>query len=92
LLSFVAAVNPVNLRVNDAFSRELIRLAAVPDGLSGIWFTHWNRPAAQLDNEHRPLVLVQATALRDFIVREVTEPKAVAPMFWGRIVLGHHRC
>ena len=71
-------MNPVNPRVNDDFCRELIRLSVIPDRLGCVRFTHWNRPAAQLDNEHRPLVLVQATGLRDFIVREMTDGKAVA--------------
>ena len=35
-------------------------------------------PATQLDDEHRPLILVQAAELRDFIVREMTDRKPVA--------------
>ena len=53
-------------------------MSAVPNGLGCVRFAHWNGAAAQLDNEHRPLVLVQATELRDFIVREMTDRKAVA--------------
>ena len=75
---FRGAVNPVNARVNDSFFRELIRVAAVPNGLAGVWFAHWNGSATQLDNEHWPLILVQATELRDFIVREMTDREAVA--------------
>ena len=43
-----------------------------------VWLAHWNGSATQLDNEHRPLILVQATELRDLIVREMTDRKAVA--------------
>ncbi len=77
-LSFVASLNPVNERVGDSFFRELIRVPAVPNGLAGVWFAHWNGLATQLDNEHRPFILVKAAELRDFIVREMTDRKAVA--------------
>jgi hypothetical protein len=30
-----------------------------------------------VDNEHRPLVFVQATGLRDFVIREMTDRKGV---------------
>jgi hypothetical protein len=71
-------VNPVNARVSGSFFRELIRVPAVPNGLAGIWFAHWNGPATQLDNEHRPLIFGQAAELRDFIVREMADRKAFA--------------
>ena len=71
-------MNPVNARVNGSFFRKLIRVPAVPNGLTGVWFAHWDRPATQLDNEHRPLILGQAAELRDFIVRKMTDRKAVA--------------
>ena len=58
---FRGDVNPVNPRVSDSFCGELIRVSAVPNGLAAAWFAHWNGSAAQLDNEHRPLILVQAT-------------------------------
>jgi hypothetical protein len=35
-------------------------------------------PPRSFDNEHRPLILVQAAELCDFIVREMTGGKAVA--------------
>ena len=70
-------MNRLNARVSDAFSREPIRLSTVPNGLGCRRFTHWNRPAVHLDNEHRPLVFVQATGLRDFIIREMTDRKGV---------------
>src|SRR5262245_28247693 len=74
---FRGGMNRLNPRVSDAFSRELIRLSTVPNGLGCRRFTHWNRPAVHLDNEHRPLVFVQATGLRDFIIREMTDRKGV---------------
>ena len=75
---FRGAVNPVNARVSGSFFREVIRLPSVPIGLASVWFAHWNGPATQLYNEHRPLILMQAHELRDFIVREMTDRKAVA--------------
>jgi hypothetical protein len=50
------------------FCGELIRLAAIPNGLAGIGFSHWNGPAAQFDKEHRCLIVREATELRDFVI------------------------
>src|ERR1035437_417330 len=75
---FSGVVNPVNPLVSDLFCRELIRVAAVPNGLARIRPARWNGPATQLDKEHGSLILLQATEPRDFIVREMTDRKAVA--------------
>ena len=72
LPEFRGGVNRVNQRVSDSFGRKLVRVSAVPNGLASRpdHALEWTLPRS-FDDEHRPLVLVQATELRDFIVREI---------------------
>ena len=53
-------------------------MAAIPNGLAGIGFSHWNGRAAQFDKEQRHLIVREAAELRDFIIREMTYRKTVA--------------
>lgn len=71
-------VNPPNPRISGSFSREPIRVPAVPNGLVDIWLAEGNRLSAHFDHEHRPFILVQPAETRDVIVREMTGCKAVA--------------
>ena len=71
-------VNPVNPRVSGFFCGELIRPAAIPNGLAGIGFSRWNGPAAQFDKEHWRLIAREASELRDFVIREIAYRKTVA--------------
>src|ERR1019366_9961851 len=73
-----SAVNLVNARLSVSFVRELICVPSVPNGFTDVWFAQWNGPATEFDNEHGPLIFVQATGLREFIVREMTASIAVA--------------
>src|SRR5579871_1661094 len=74
---FRGDVNPVNPRVSDYFSGKLIRSPSVPKGPADVTFAHWNRPAMQLDHEHRPLILMQATDICEFIVLEMSNRSAI---------------
>jgi hypothetical protein len=71
-------VNPVNPCVSGFFRGELIRPAAIPNGLAGIGFSRWNGPAAQFDKEHWLLIVREATELRDFIIGEMAYRKTIA--------------
>src|SRR6266705_2863349 len=61
-----------------ATSRKLGRLPAEPDCFTGVCFAHWNGLTVQADNQHWPLIRVQATQLGHFIVREMSGREAVA--------------
>jgi hypothetical protein len=78
VVEFRGVVNPVDPRVSGYFFRELIRLPALPNRLGGVWFAHWNGPTTEFDNEYRPLIVLQAKELRNFVIREMTDRKAVA--------------
>ena len=78
-LSFVARVNLFNTLGKRLFLwRSGSRARRTKRCRQACSFAHWNGTAAQLDNEHRPLILVQAAGLGDFIVTEMTERKGVA--------------
>jgi hypothetical protein len=71
-------VNAVNPWEGDAFFRNLIGVAAVPNAFSAAWFTQGDGTAAQLDNKHRPLILMQAAELGDIIVRKASSREVLA--------------
>ncbi len=77
-VEFRRGVNLFDAWVRDSLCRSLVRVAPVPNGLTGLSFADWNGPAAQLDNEHRPLVRFEAAGLRDFIVAKMAERKGIA--------------
>jgi hypothetical protein len=64
--------------VDGLFFGELIRVDAEPNDLAVVGFAHWNGPATQLDNEHRPFIPVQAAQLRDLVIGELTGREGIA--------------
>ncbi len=78
LVEFRRRVNLFNTWVSDCLYLNLVRVPAIPNGLTGLSFGDWNGPAAQLDNEHRPLVRFEAAGPGDFIVAKMAERKGIA--------------
>ena len=57
---FRSEVDAINQWVRNRLSK-LVRLPAKPDSFSSVCFAHWNGLAVEADNQHGPLIHVQAT-------------------------------
>jgi hypothetical protein len=71
-------MNFVHSRMRHSLRRDPVGVPAIPNVLAGVWPAHWNGSATQLNDEHRPFILVQPAELRHFIIREKTCGKALA--------------
>src|SRR4029077_14223065 len=71
-------VDAVNQWIGCVFVRKPVGAPFEPNGLADVWVAQRNGTLVQPDDQHRPLILVQATELGDFVIREMAGGEAIA--------------